>query len=290
MTKPASRHLPASIHWTTVNGCDVRYLQAGSGRAVVFVHTLRTQLDMFLRVIEHLDTRQVEVIAIDLPGHGESAAPPADYTAGYFSDAVEGLLEQLEVHDTVFVGESIGASIGLILAARGNPRIAHVLAVNPYDYGRWGGARRGSPLNNVVFTTILWPLLGPVVARAGTRRLLRLVLAGGLDDRHNLPPALAEEIARCGRLPGHARAFRSLCLQWRSWLSARAQYGQIALPVTLVYGDEDWSHPAERDANAREIPGAHLVTLQAAGHFASLDKPEQIAGLIQAVTWRGSDR
>lgn len=290
MTKPASRNLPSNIYRATVNGCDVRYLRAGSGTAVVFVHTLRTQLDMFLRVIEQLDSGQVEMIAIDLPGHGKSAAPPADYTADYFADAVEGLLGLLELHDTVFVGESIGASIGLILAARGNPRIAHVLAVNPYDYGRWGGARRGSPLNNVVFTTILWPVLGPVVARAGTRRLLRLVLAGGLHDRHNLPPALADEIARCGRLPGHARAFRSLCLQWRSWLSARAQYGQINVPVTLVYGNDDWSHPAERDANAREIPGAHLVTLEAAGHFASLDKPEQIADLIQAVNLRGSDR
>lgn len=290
MTKPASRHLPSSIHWTTVNGCDVRYLHAGSGTPVVFVHTLRTQLDMFLRVIEQLDTTQVKVIAVDLPGHGESAAPPADYSAGYFADAVEGLLEQLELHDTVFVGESIGASIGLILAARGNPRIARVLAVNPYDYGRWGGARRGSPLNNVVFTTILWPVLGPVVARAGTRRLLRLVLAGGLHDRHNLPPALADEIARCGRLPGHARAFRSLCQQWRSWLSARTQYGQINLPVTLVYGDDDWSHPAERDANALEIPGAHLVTLEATGHFASLEKPKEIAALIHAINWRGNDR
>ena len=290
MTKPASRNLPSNIYRATVNGCDVRYLRAGSGTPVVFAHTLRTQLDMFLRVIEQLDTGQVEVIAIDLPGHGESAAPPANYTAGYFADAVEGLLGLLEVHDTVFVGESIGACIGLILAARGNPRIAHVLAVNPYDYGRWGGARRGSPLNNIVFTTILWPVLGPVVARAGTKSLLRLVLAGGLHDRHNLPPALADEIARCGRLPGHARAFRSLCLQWRSWLSARAQYGQINVPVTLVYGNDDWSHPAERDANAREIPGAHLVTLEAAGHFASLDKPEQIADLIQAVNLRGSDR
>ena len=173
---------------------------------------------------------------------------------------------------------------GLILAARGNPRIARVLAVNPYDYGRWGGARRSSPLNNVVFTTILWPVLGPIVARASTKRLLQLVMAGGLHDRHNLAPALADEIARCGRLPGHARAFRSLCLQWRSWLSARAQYCQVNVPVTLVYGDEDWSHPAERDANARAIPGAHLVTLNATGHFASLEKPDEIAGLIQAVT------
>jgi pimeloyl-ACP methyl ester carboxylesterase len=184
----------------------------------------------------------------------------------------------------VLVGESIGTSIGLILAARGNPRIARVLAVNPYDYGRWGSGRRGSPLNNVVFTTILWRVLGPIVARAGTKRLLRLVLAAGLDDRHNLAPALSDEIARCGRLPGHARAFRSLCLQWRSWLSARTQYCQVNVPVTLVYGDKEWSHPAERVANARAIPGARLVTLNATGHFASLEKPDEIAGLIQAVS------
>ena len=281
MTTPTSRHLPPDVHRTALNGCDVRYLHVGSGTPVVFVHTLRTQLEMFLQVIEQLDTTQVEVIAIDLPGHGESTAPPVDYTAGYFTDAVEGLLAHLDLHKAVFVGESIGASIGLILAARGNPRIAHVVAVNPYDYGRWGGARRSSPLNNVVFTTILWPVLGPVVARAGTPRLLRLVLAGGLHDRHKLPPGLAGDIARCGRLPGHARAFRSLCLQWRSWISARAQYGAITLPVTLVYGDEDWSRPAERDANAREIPGAHPVTLKATGHFASLEAPKEIAELIQ---------
>ena len=142
MTTPASRHLPSGIHRTAVNGGDVRYLRAGSGTPVVFVHTLRTQLEMFLQVIEQLDTTQVEVIAIDLPGHGESTAPPVDYTAGYFTDAVEGLLAHLDLHKAVFVGESIGASIGLILAARGKPRIAHVVAVNPYDYGRRGGTRR----------------------------------------------------------------------------------------------------------------------------------------------------
>jgi len=272
------------MHRATINGCDVRYLRAGSGTPVVFVHTLRTQLDMFRQVIDQLDNTRADVIAIDLPGHGESAAPPVDYTANYFSDCVEALLGQLQLYNVVFVGESIGASIGLILAARGNPRIAHVLAVNPYDYGRWGGARRSSPLNNVVFTTILWPVLGPIVDRAGTKRMLRLVMAGGLHDRHNLPSALANEVARCGRLPGHPRAFRSLCRQWRSWLSARALYGQVKVPVTLVYGDDDWSHPAERDANAREIPGAHLVTLNATGHFASLDNPDEIAGLIQAIT------
>ena len=78
MTKPASEHLPSGSHRITINGCDVRYLRAGSGTPVVPVHTLRTQLDMFLQVIERLDTARAEVIAIDLPGHGESAAPPAN--------------------------------------------------------------------------------------------------------------------------------------------------------------------------------------------------------------------
>lgn len=282
MTKPETRLPPSTIHRIAVNGCDVRYFRTGTGTPVVFVHTLRTQLEMFLRVIEQLDTTQLDVIAIDLPGHGESNAPPVDYTADYFANAVESLLEQLNLDGVVFVGESIGASIGLILAARANQRISRVLAVNPYDYGRWGGARRGSPLNNVVFTTILWPILGPIVARAGTKGVLGLVMAGGLHDPQKLPRELVNDLARCGRRPGHARAFRSLCQQWRSWLAARARYGQISLPVTLVYGDDDWSRAAERDANARDIPGAQLVRFEATGHFASLERPSEIADLISA--------
>jgi len=84
----------------------------------VFIHTFCAQLEMFPQVIEQLDTTQVEVITIDLPGHGESSAPPADYTAGYLTDTVEGLFAHLDLHKAVF-GQSTGASIGLILAARG---------------------------------------------------------------------------------------------------------------------------------------------------------------------------
>src|SRR5262249_6134988 len=97
-----------------------------------------------------------------------------------------------------------------------------------------------------------------------------------------LPPDLVVDLARCGRLPGHARAFRSLCTQWRSWLAARARYGQISVPVTLVYGDDDWSRTAERDANARDIPGVDRLRLEATAHFASLERPSEIAGLISA--------
>jgi pimeloyl-ACP methyl ester carboxylesterase len=118
------------------------------------------------------------------------------------------------------------------------------------------------------------------VARTETKGILRHVLEGGLHDPARLPAELVDELSRCGRLPGHARAFRSLCLHWRSWIDARASYGAIELPVTLVYGDDDWSRPPERDANARAIPGVRTAPLTNSGHFSSLEKPSEIAELI----------
>jgi pimeloyl-ACP methyl ester carboxylesterase len=274
-SQPAER-----LHRATVKGADIRYLRVGRGKPLVLVHTLRTQLDYFCPLLQHLDTGRLEVIAVDLPGHGESSAPPVDYTADYFTDTVGAVLDACDVEDAVLVGESIGGSIALALAARRNPRIAHVVAINPYDYGRWGGIRRSSPLANVLFTAMLLPVIGPIVAGTETKGILRRVLAGGLHDPALLPADLVEELSRCGALPGHARAFRSLCLHWRSWIDARAHYGRIDLPVTLVFGDDDWSRPAERDANARAIPAVRTATLANSGHFSSLERPREIAQLI----------
>jgi pimeloyl-ACP methyl ester carboxylesterase len=52
--------------------------------------------------------------------------------------------------------------------------------------------------------------------------------------------------------------------------------------VTLVYGEEDWSRPPERAANANAIPAAQTVTLRNAGHFSCVEKPHEIADLITA--------
>jgi pimeloyl-ACP methyl ester carboxylesterase len=249
------------FHRASVAGAELRYLRTGTGRPLVLLHTLRTQLEYFDPLVERLDTTRVEIVAVDLPGHGQSTAPSVDYTADYFAD-------------------SIGGTIALTLAARGNRRIAHVIAVNPYDYGRWSGIRRSSLLANVLFTTMLWPGIGPVVARSGNRQVLRRVLEGGLYDPHALPASLVDEMHTCGSLPGHARAFRSLNQEWRTWIAARAHYAAITLPVTLVYGSDDWSHPSEREANARAIPAARTVSLERCGHFASLEKPGSVAQLI----------
>jgi pimeloyl-ACP methyl ester carboxylesterase len=244
------------------------------------LHTLRTQLEYFLPLLDRLDTTRMEVFVVDLPGHGHSTAPRVHYTAEYFADSIEQLLERCDLRDVIIAGDSIGATIALTLAARGNRRITHVVAVNPYDYGRWSGIRRSSLLANLLFTMMLWPVLGSVVAHSGNRWVLRHVLEGGLYDPRVLPAPLVDEMHRCGARPGHPRAFRSLNQQWRTWIAARASYSKIELPVTLVYGSDDWSRPPERQANARAISGARVIELERCGHFASVEKPDAVAQLI----------
>jgi pimeloyl-ACP methyl ester carboxylesterase len=68
---------------------------------------------------------------------------------------------------------------------------------------------------------------------------------------------------------------------WRTWIEARSHFPYISVPVTLSYGEQDWSRPPERDANARAIPGVHALTLSACGHFSSLERPADIARLIE---------
>jgi len=264
-----------------VNGAAVRYQRRGDGRPVVLLHPLRMQLEYFDPLYNELGDADVELIAVDLPGHGHSGAPAVDYTAPYFTNAVEALLDSLNVVDAIVVGESIGASIGLGLAARHCSRVAGIVALNPYDYGRWGGIRRSSTTGNIVFTTMLLPVIGPVVAQAGTKGVLRRVLDGGLYDHRHLSPQLVDELYQSGRRPGHGRALRSLSRNWQSWICARDRYPAIQIPVTLAYGDHDWSNHDEREANCRVIPTVRSTTIRDCGHFSCLDKPADVSALIR---------
>src|SRR5947209_8459123 len=140
-----AERLGAEDQRTNVLGCELRYLRGGRGPTVVLLHTLRTQLEYFFPLVHALDP-ELEIVVPDLPGHGRSEAPAVAYTAAYFTDVMAGLLEACRLSNVLLVGESIGGSIALALAARRNPRVARVVAINPYDYGRGGGIRRSSTL------------------------------------------------------------------------------------------------------------------------------------------------
>jgi pimeloyl-ACP methyl ester carboxylesterase len=274
------------VRWVTVNGVRLRYVLVGNGPPLVLLHTLRTQLDLFQRVIPALAHRY-QVYALDYPGHGHSDIPAAEYTAEFFINAVSGFLQQLGIEKAVLVGESIGATIALSLAARRDPRVRAVVAISTYDYDRGRGTLRASALARLIFSVNDVPVLGGTVTRLRQYPIVKAVFEGGLHRLKSLPAPLAREMYQVGNRPGHYQAFMSLVHHWPTWEAVRDRYGDIDCPVLLLYGDHDWSRPDERAETARLIPGAEVRTVKNAGHFLSLDAPvETIEQVVEFVERR----
>src|SRR5262249_5882216 len=113
-------------------GLLVRYIKTGAGPNLVLLHTLRTPLGVFAKIILGL-ARHFTVFAFDYPGHGWSGIPVTTYAPEDFFGWTAAFLDKLDIRQAIVAGMSIGGTIALVLAARQNPRVAKVVAVNPYD-------------------------------------------------------------------------------------------------------------------------------------------------------------
>jgi pimeloyl-ACP methyl ester carboxylesterase len=262
-----------------VDAGRLRYVIIGEGPPLVLLHTLRTQLDMFQKIIPAL-ARRFRVYALDYPGHGYSEIPDTEYTVELFVASVGQFLDRLDIEDATVAGESIGGTIALLLAARRNPRVRRVVAINPYDYDRGRGLRRSSTLANLLFGLNNVPVLGATIIRLRSYPIEKHVFEGGVRRPGAMPPDLSREMYQVGNRRGHYRGFMSLVRHWPEWEQARAEYGNIAVPVLLLYGDHDWSRAGEREADRQAIPGARMQVVPDASHFLSLDAPEEV---VQAV-------
>ncbi len=140
--------------------------------------------------------------------------------------------------------------------------------------------RRGNVFANIAIGSYAIPIFGAINAALENKLFLGWVLRGGLYDKRNLPRDLLVELNRVGRRRGFRYVERKTFAGWRSWKKARALYKDVKAPVTFVYGDHDWSKPAERDVNLAEMPNAKLKLLDRAGHFASLDAPDALAAAV----------
>jgi len=261
---------------------SLRYKKAGSGNPLVLMHTIRTQLEYFDKIVPIL-AQHFTVYAIDLAGHGYSSIDThAAYDEPYFRAAVVSFIEKLDLRDVTLFGESIGAVLALTVASTLPDRVEAVVASNPYDYDRrYGdGVRRGNMFANIVIGSYAVPFFGAVNAALENNLFLSWVLSGGFYDKRNLPRDLLSEFDRVGRRRGYRYVERKTFAGWRSWSAARAHYKDIKVPVTFIYGDHDWSTPEERRRNADELPKARLITLQQTGHFATLERPRRIADVI----------
>ena len=270
------------IEYLHTSAGRIRYIKTGQGPTLVLLHTLRTQLDLFEKLVPDL-AKDFTVYALDFPGRGYSDIPRGSYDATFFTGAVESFLDSLDLQNVTLAGVSIGASIGLIIASHRNPRVLKVVAINPYDYAKGRGLARSSWLARLLLAAARVPVFGETVMRLRSFPIIKAVFDGGMADPRRMPPRLLKEMYRVGNRPGHYRAFLSLLRNSESWELATKDYVNIKIPVLLVWGKQDWARTDEMEHDRQIIPGARMVIVDDGGHFLPLDRPDAVIERLRAL-------
>lgn len=208
------------------------------------------------------------VLAVDLPGHGQSEGPPCDQIAGMVT-FVEALLAAAGAPRAALVGHSMGAIIALEAAAKRADMVSHLALLGsassmPVHPNLLRDARENPA---VAYDTMTGWCHSPP-AKLGGNTAPGLWLTGGSRALfgHSPEGALAVDLAACNAWPGGAEA------------AARVQ-----CPTLFLSGANDVMTPARKAAElAKLIPQSKSVTLAGCGHMMMSEQPDAVLDALIA--------
>jgi len=223
----------------------------------------------------------VQVVYLDLRGQGRSGRPAVEScTLEQMADDVAAFCRAVGLDRPIVLGHSAGGFVALNLAVRHPDVVGRLILVDT--------AAATADMGDAMST--LERRHGPE-ARAAAERMfggdfspavlddfMRLVAPAYVRDPAKLP-ALAEAIARSNfntEVAGYYFRERA------AFYDLHARLGEIAVPTLVVVGDYDWLTPLNASRLiASAIPGAELVVIPDAGHFAYSEQPELFARAVR---------
>ena len=239
----------------------------GSGPPLVLIHSLGTDRCVWHPVLERLAPHR-DVIAVDLPGFGDSDPLPAgmEPTPRALASAVAAFLEGIGVTSAHAAGNSLGGWVALELGLDRTAR--SVTAIAPA--GLWPRSLPPKPSIARGVARAAMPVLAAVLA---SERGRRLALGATMAHPERVPPREALRLVRAyAAAPGYDAANASMRGSRFEGLD------RLAVPLTFGWPDRDRliARPPRLPAAARN------VLLRDCGHVPMWDSPEQVTDLLLA--------
>ena len=253
---------------------SLAFTRRGRGPTLVLLHGLGSARRTWDPIIPAL-AEGFDVVAVDLPGFGESDPLPADVEPlpAALAASVAKFLDELGIAVPHLVGNSLGGWVALELA--GLRQVALLTLLSPA--GLW---RRGAPwYDRVSFRMTRW------LAKHATESLSRLVKYRlgrilVLSQMHARPSRVDPEYARAAirdmaSCPGFDATLRAT--RYRRYRSGPA----IEAPVTVAFGSRDFVLLAHQSRHLDELPPTvRMRTLAGCGHVPMPDDPDQTVAVI----------
>lgn len=251
----------------TVDGLRIRYLEEGSGMAVIMLHgaSLGSSADVFERHLAPLAEAGFRALAYDQPGFGRSDAPE-DYTLAYRTGFLPRFMSAVGADEAALIGHSQAGGIVVQTALDHPHRVARVLVVcsGSLLQGLPGFA---APAHASSETTDAPPTL------EDSRKLLEsnlyhkeLITPEVLEERHNL--SLGRNLEAFLERQRVVEPRRTGPRLWERLM-------EVQPPLLLLYGRQDRNQAAEKCAVLKEqMPELRLEIIDKACHMLMWDAGE----------------
>lgn len=271
---------PARLRFDSVRTKKARIsiLRAGAGEPMICVHGLGGTKASFLPTVAALADRH-RVIALDLPGFGESDKPiAAAYDAPYFARSVTGLMDALEIDSAHIVGNSLGGRVAIEMGLLDRERVRSLVLLSPAL--AW---LRDRPWKWLLQLPL--PRLGLIqpTPRFVTEPIVRRLIPGANDG---WVAAGVDEFLRCYLTPRGRTAFyeaaRNIYMDEPNgddgfW----PRLGGLECDTMFVWGRQDTLVPlAFRKHVERALPRVRHVVLDC-GHVPQLELPRETHAAIR---------
>ncbi|MHB8243594.1 MAG: alpha/beta fold hydrolase [Solirubrobacteraceae bacterium] len=257
------------------------YRIAGSGPPVVLIHGMLNSSSHWQSVAQSL-AGDYTVVAPDLIGHGDSAAPRGDYSLGAHAASIRDLLAAIGIERASIVGHSLGGGVAMQFFYQFPQRVQRLALISSGGLGR-----EVSPL----LRTAALPGMSGLLSLTINPRLLGALRAGGtnLRERGIGAGVYLQAIARALRPLENADARHAFLHTLRSVIdmhgqrvSATDRLGLLeAIPTLIVWGERDRTIPIEHGRLAHAaIPHSTFKTIPGVAHFPHLEDPHALSELL----------
>ncbi|MGL4879433.1 MAG: alpha/beta fold hydrolase [Waterburya sp.] len=255
-------------HFVTVYGQQLRYFAAGNTKrpTIIILHGLISEALDWLPNIKVL-SQQFHVIALDLPGCGQSDKPSINYRIGTFVDYLNGFVQTLDSERFSLIGHSLGAVIAINFALAYPNKVDKLVNVS----GGFGYALPDSDPQMLGFTPGSLKLLNPST-QADVRKLLALAL---YDQVIAQTEETVDYVFTVASNSSHVNErIVELLKQGENTLDGKLS--ALNHPTLILWGREDKLTPANLGARFQaELPNSQLIVFDECAHNPYAEQFEQ---------------
>jgi pyruvate dehydrogenase E2 component (dihydrolipoamide acetyltransferase) len=258
---------PAPVR-VEAGGRTIRYLEAGTrhqGPPVALIHGFGGDLNNWL-FTQPVLAEVHRVIALDLPGHGESSKDAGAGDLDTLSRTLSAFLDVLEVPKVHLVGHSLGGGVALRFALDNPARIASLSLICPTGMGE--------EIDHAFAQEFV---------TAGRRKQLLPVLQKLFADKNLVSAAMVEDLLKFKRIDGAQSALATIATaNFGEGRQREVLAGRLAeldnLPVQVIWGAEDEVIPVRHAAGLPATVKTHV--LAGAGHMPHMEKAAEVNRIL----------